>query len=162
MRKIFISLMIFGFCIGCATTYQKKGFTGGYSDTQLGENMFKVTFRGNGYTSSERALDFCLLRCADLAIEHEFPYFIIINASEDVSHSTYTTPTTATTTTRVDYFGNLISDTKINGGETYIISKPSAANTIVCFKEKPTDIAVVYDASFITNSIREKYRIKDR
>lgn len=162
MRKISISLLVVLFAVGCATTYQKKGFTGGYSDTRLGENMFRVTFGGNGYTGGERVQDFCLLRCADLALEYEYPYFIIVDASEDVTHSTYTTPTTATTTSRVDCFGNIKSDTKISGGQTYVISKPSAANTIVCFEEKPSDITVVYDAAFIASSIRQKYGIRHK
>jgi hypothetical protein len=30
----------------CATTYQKQGFTGGFSETQLGENIFQISFKG--------------------------------------------------------------------------------------------------------------------
>jgi len=37
--------------IACATQYKPLGVTGGYSDMQLGENIFKVSFRGNDYTS---------------------------------------------------------------------------------------------------------------
>ena len=46
----------------CATTYQSEGLTGGFSETQLDENIFRVTFYGNGYTGKERVTDFALLR----------------------------------------------------------------------------------------------------
>lgn len=46
----------------CATPYQQVGFKGGFSETRLSENVFKVNFRGNGYTNKERVSDFTLLR----------------------------------------------------------------------------------------------------
>jgi hypothetical protein len=56
----------------CATPYQSRGLAGGFSETQLSENMFQVYFRGNGYTREERVDDFALLRSAELAEEHGF------------------------------------------------------------------------------------------
>ena len=57
---------------GCATPYQKKGFTGGFSETQIVENVFSVSFRGNGYTDRERVADFTLLRSAELTLTNSF------------------------------------------------------------------------------------------
>ncbi len=54
------------FLAACATSYQPDGFSGGYSDMKLGENVWQVDFRGNGYTSSARARDFSLLRAAEI------------------------------------------------------------------------------------------------
>ena len=50
---------------GCMTAYQPDGLTGGYSEVQLSENVWRVSFKGNGYTSRERAVDMALLRSAD-------------------------------------------------------------------------------------------------
>ncbi len=36
---------------GCSTSYQSDSWTGGYSEIQLADNIYKVSFRGNGYTS---------------------------------------------------------------------------------------------------------------
>ena len=44
----------------CATTYQPSGLTGGFDEVQLDTNVYQVSFRGNGYTSAERAADLCL------------------------------------------------------------------------------------------------------
>jgi hypothetical protein len=51
----------------CATGYRPVGFGGGYSATQLDENLFQVSFRGNGYTCQEKASHFALLLYGKLA-----------------------------------------------------------------------------------------------
>jgi hypothetical protein len=165
MKKSFGLFIAFLMLVGCVTTYQPVGFTGGYSDTQLQPNMFRVIFRGNGYTSAERASDFCLLRCAELALQNSYPYFVIVDASNGVGYSTYTTPTQSTTTGSAfsngnSTFGN--AQTITYGGQTHIIAKPSSTNTILCFKDKPDNSnTLVYDAAFLSNSIKQKYGITD-
>ena len=163
MRKYIAIIIIALFIQGCATSYQKSGFSGGYSETQLDENVFKVSFRGNGYTRRERVADFTLLRSAELSLENGFNYFVVIDANSYTSNSTYTTPTTSHTTGSAYGTGNYAygsATTRTTGGQTYNISKPSSSNTIVCFKEKPTN-TFAYNANFIYKNIREKYGIKD-
>jgi hypothetical protein len=159
VRSLIVSILIL-LLAGCATPYQKSGFAGGYSETQLGENIFRVHFRGNGYTGAERAEDFTLLRSAELSEEHGFPYFIIVDSKENVDNSTYTTPVTTQTTGNAYVSGNTVygnATTQSSGGETYNIRKPSAKNTIVCFKEKPNNQIIVYEAKFVIESLHQKY-----
>ena len=152
MRIKLSSLFLLIILTGCATGYQSTGLTGGYSSTQLDENVFRVFFRGNGATDMERATDFTLLRSAELAIENGFKYFIIIDEHQDEKISTITTPTTvntnsyANTTGVISSYGNRATYngttsgnvyTKISEGQSYTIAKPRVSNTIVCFKEKP-------------------------
>ena len=83
-------LVLFGIAIlvtSCATAYRKVGLTGGFSETQLSENVFQVSFRGNGYTSRERASDFALLRSSELSLLNGYRYFIIIEAGQSSSLS---------------------------------------------------------------------------
>ncbi|MCK5271480.1 MAG: hypothetical protein KAJ52_02845 [Sedimentisphaerales bacterium] len=162
MKNLFIISLVAIFIQGCATAYQRSGFTGGYSETQLDENVFKVSFRGNGYTGRERVSDFTLLRSAELALENGYKYFVIIDANSYTSNSTYTTPTTSRTTGSAYGYGNYAygsATTTTTGGQTYNISKPSSLNTIVCFKEKP-NTGFSYDAKFIYESITQKYSIE--
>lgn len=162
MKYLFVIAVLAGLMQGCATSYQKTGFAGGYSETQLDENVFRVSFRGNGYTGRERAADFTLLRSAELTLENDFQYFAIIDASSDTSHSSYTTPARSYTTGSVYGSGNNAygsATTTTTGGQTYNISKPSASNTIVCFKEKPETV-FTYNAKFIYESIAKKYGIQ--
>ncbi len=162
MKNLFIILLVVLFFQGCATAYKSVGFTGGYSETQLDKNVFKVSFRGNGYTRRERVSDFTLLRSAELTLENGYKYFVIIDENSHVSHSSYTTPTTSHTTGSAYSYGNYAhgsARTTTTGGQTYNISKPSSSNTIVCFEKKP-DMGFSYNAEFIYKSITQKYRIK--
>jgi len=60
------SPVIFFLMFGCATAYQAKGFRGGYNDIQLDENTFRVSFRGNGFTSQDTVITYLLYRCAEI------------------------------------------------------------------------------------------------
>ncbi len=145
---------------GCATTYQKQSFTGGYSETQLGENIFQVSFKGNRYTSRERVSDFTLLRSAEIAIENGFRYFVVVDSEKYSKIGTLTTPTISQTTGSAYVSGNYVqgsATTTTFGGQTHIISKPRVNDTILCYKEKPDINGLVFEAEFIIRSIRAKY-----
>lgn len=158
-----IVLLMAAILSGCATVYQKQGFTGGYSETQLGENIFQVSFKGNGYTSRERVSDFAFLRSAEIVIENGYRYFVVVESEKYSKVGAYTTPTTSQTTGSAYVSGNYVhgsSTTTSYGGQTFIISKPRANNTIICYKEKPDINGLVFDAEFILRSIRTKYGLK--
>jgi len=158
--------------VGCATAYQPQGATGGFSEAQLDEDVFQVTFKGNGYTDRDRANDFALLRSAEIALEKGYKYFVIVDAQQYSKNSSFTTPTTATTNINantygsaygygntVNYYGSTYgtATTTYSGGQTFHISKPGTTNTIVCFKEKPEGFS--YNAEFLTKSLKEKYEL---
>jgi len=117
---------------------------GGYIDTQVAENAFEVSFEGNGHTNQHRAIDFCLLRCAEVAKRYEFPFFIVVDNSQSQS---------------TDY----ISGGGASGGmflaSTSAITSPTTRNRILCFKEKPNVEGVVYESEFVIKSIRKKYEL---
>ena len=161
MKKFVIFLIVL-VLTGCATTYQREGLTGGYSDTQLGENIFQVSFRGNGYTSREQTSDFTLLRSAELALEKGFRYFVIVDSEKYSKTGTYTTPTKSYTTATAYSYGNYAhgsATTTTYGGQTFFISKPRATNTVLCFKEKPETNGLFFEAEFVVKSIKQKYKI---
>jgi hypothetical protein len=135
--------------------------TGGFSETQLDVNVFRVQFNGNGYTSGERAADFTLLRSAELARQHGYRYFVIVQSGGGYSYSAHTTPTQTNTTASATTYGgttNVSAHSTTYGGDTYVIAKPSAVNTIVCFVERP-NAGMVYNADFLFTSLTQKYGI---
>lgn len=161
--KTLLALFVATVLVGCATSYQKQSFSGGYSETQLGENIFQVSFRGNGYTSRERASDFSLLRSAEITLERGFRYFVIVESEKNTKLGAYTTPTHSYTTGSAYASGNHAygnATTTTYGGQTYVISKPSTTNTIVCFKEKPPEGGLVLDAEFVSKSLKDKYGLQ--
>ena len=104
LEKICLMILVI-LAAGCATDYKTQSFRGGYSEVRLDENVFTVRFKGNAYTSPERAADFCLLRCAELALANGYSYFIITDSSHYTKRSTYTTPATAYTSGTANTFG---------------------------------------------------------
>lgn len=142
---------------GCATSYQPEGLTGGFKETRLAQNMYRVSFQGNGYTDRERSADFTLLRSAELTLQSGYKYFVIIDANRDTTTSYSTTPTYTNTTANA-YGNSLYANSTTYGGHTTTITKPSNSNTIIMHKTKPS--VVFYDAKFITASIRNQYEIK--
>ena len=163
MNKIFAILFCAVF-VGCATGYHGQGFTGGYSDMKLQDNIFKVSFKGNGYSSMERAGDFALLRSSEVTIENGYKYFIVLETNSYVKTATISTPVTAETTGSVNMYGNTGSynaTTYYSGGETYHIRKPATNMTIECFQDKPVNVnGMIYDAEQIRINIKNAYGIK--
>ena len=67
---------------GCVTSYQKLtafGFSGGYSDEDLGRDVYRIRFAANGFTSYETAQCFWLYRCAELTLQRGFQGFEILS-----------------------------------------------------------------------------------
>ena len=161
-HSIFSLIPLTALLFGCATAYQKEGLSGGFTETQLDTNVWRVSFRGNGYTRGEKAEDFAMLRSAELALANDFTHFAFSSSKTGTDVSSFTAPVTATTTGSANVYGNRISGsstTRYSGGNTTYISRPTANNVVVMFTGKPNVNGMVYDASFICNSLGKKYEV---
>ncbi len=174
MRNILVILALV-LLVGCATPYERNSFNGGFSDTQISANMFKVYFEGNSNTSAERASDFLLLRSAELTLREGYKYFTVQDKKEIVEKDSFTTPirvrtkgkthristldTTDEDLQTLDTLAHGRSDIRISGGKTYLIEKPRSSQTITCYKAKPKG-GFAYDAGFLSNSLRVKYELE--
>ena len=69
------------------TTYHAAGPSGGYSDTKLGDRIYQVRFRGNGYTHNDRVSALILRRAAELTLENGFRFFTLSGQQTQTSHS---------------------------------------------------------------------------
>lgn len=138
----------------CSTGYQSSNswkLNGGYSETQLSEDVYKVSFRGNGYTSLEKASDFALMRAAEIGLEKGYTHFAIINADEGFM-SDHRAPDYACSAFGVDI------NCRPSGGGT--INKPRAANMVKYFKSKPANFnGTLYKAQFLFDSLSQKYGV---
>lgn len=160
--RVFSVLIIFGLLSGCATPYQQAGLAGGFNESQLDINVWRISFQGNGYTRSERAEDYALLRSADLTLMNGFSFFALADSRSKQESSSYTAPLRATTSGNAFTSGGTTygsATTRFSGGETTFISTPSAVNTVVMFKERPNLNGVTFDANFICQSLGKKYEI---
>ena len=64
----------------------------GFSDQQIEQNRFRVSFAGNSYTSRETVERYLLFRAAQLTLESGGDYFILADRDTDKQTRTYTTP----------------------------------------------------------------------
>lgn len=135
-RSLILLGCALGELVGCATTSQPMGFSGGYSDLQLSGDTFQVTFQGNGYTSRERVTDLLLLRAAELTVEQGYAYFIVVGRERD------------------SQMGLTTFDRKT----PVLITKHSGELTIELLHENR---AGAYDARLIGGQLRRKYGLKE-
>ena len=123
----------------CATPYQPRGWSGGYSDYPLQDDMFTVTFQANGYTSRERVRMFLLYRCAELTLERGYLFFAVIESNTD--HTIF-----AITNTYSRY-----------QSQTTIGHKPSATHRIKVFRENPdASNPNIYDATQLKQNLESQ------
>ena len=68
-------------CAGKPTPYQPissaSKIAGGYSETRLSADHFRVTFVGNSFTSRERVEASLLYRAAELTLQERYDWFMI-------------------------------------------------------------------------------------
>lgn len=85
-----ISVSLIIMLSGCATSYQPMGYSGGYTERPIKEDVYIVTFKGNGFTAPERVRRYAMYRAAELTKEKGYDYFFVINQStatkEHVTH----------------------------------------------------------------------------
>ena len=166
IKKLVLLILTILALSSCSTGYQSLGLKGGFSESQLDEtNVFTVWYSRNDVTSIEDAVDFTMLRSAELTLMSGFNYFIIVDKNASTDLSRYTTPTT--TSSRVYKYAN-----KAYGTPTLYVEQSDLqlrwpfiwggyiySNTIICLKDKPAD-TFVYNAQLIFDSISKKHNIK--
>ena len=121
----------------CATPYQQKSFSGGFSDVQLNDNIFNVSFKGNSSTSIERAVDFSMLRSAEIALTNGYKYFSILESEKYAKEYVH-------------------FDRRYR--RYYMEEKPRIFFQIECYNEKPEHR--YFNALYIYNSVSDKYNLK--
>ena len=147
--RIIISLSLIAILSACATKYQPERHGGGYTETQLDTNVWRVTFNGNGHSSKHQVEDYALLRGAELALKKGYTHFSFVGSNSSTQIGAFTTmPYTAGGVTY--------------GGQTFVTSSPSATNTVVMYKGKPETNDMVYDATFVCQSLGQKYQVTCR
>jgi hypothetical protein len=64
----------------------------GYTDRQIEDDRFQVSFAGNSYTSRDTVEKYLLFRAAELTVQRGFDYFVFADRNVDKSTRTYATP----------------------------------------------------------------------
>lgn len=84
--KLTLSLIVVLALAACQTTeptpYQARTSGAGYSETSLGEGIFRVSFEGNAATPYKTVEDYLLYRAAEVADEHQADTFTVLSNTE--------------------------------------------------------------------------------
>ncbi len=77
---------------GCAAGYHSLGFlgtgyhssnlAGGYKETQIDQNTYRISFKANPFTSYDTLANYILYRCAEFTQQHGYDYFIVLDNQE--------------------------------------------------------------------------------
>lgn len=128
MHKSLINVITIGLTLlvlGCAVTYRPLNASGGYTEKQLNENTFEVTFEGNQHNSLVEVRTFLTFRCAELTLEQGLTHFLII---EDASYEAIGDKEFAdgdlTIETRTSMSGGVNTTVKSNFGAEAMVGEP--------------------------------------
>ena len=162
MKKYIITAVICLAMSGCATSYQSKGLTGGFSSFKIDEAVYQVNFRGNGYTSPTKAYEYALLRSAEICLADGYRYFAVVDQAERGDSLSLRTGGTAQTTGTLSQFGNQLQyqgTTNYSPSQTFNFFRPDTGITVV-FSKTRVDKVLMFDALILSQSLKEKYNIK--
>ena len=93
-------LLLLSLCaLGCAspTGYHPLTGAGGWEDTRLQPDFFRVSFEGNESTTMTRAQDLALLRASDLTLANGYTHFAVVDESESTRIDQVVTPASTET-----------------------------------------------------------------
>ena len=74
-----LAVLLFVFAAACATQYRSidDSVSGGFTETRLAPDMWRVRVEGNGFTRRDEAQQFLFRRCAELTLEQGKRYFLL-------------------------------------------------------------------------------------
>lgn len=147
-RKLLIAVAMVGLT-GCATSYQPRGFTGGYTDVRTKDDTFVISFRSNIFTGQDVIEQYTLLRASELCLSAEYPYFTILGAQGEEKSSANQQAIVVNESGSVNVSGS--------GGKG-LFSTLSASMMVSCSKEKPAGDYV--DAKLLRDHVRKTYKVK--
>lgn len=171
MKRMIVACFVILCLSACASPYQRTNFFGGYDETVLAKNIFRVKFEGNGYTSPDRAKDFAMLRGAEVCLEHGYKFFVIAGDDSYTNTSSVYVPGNTTTSytgqTTGQVYGNGqfaasshgVATTHFTPGFFANFLKPSAVFVVIAFNDEDAP-KNAFDAAFLCDSIKTKYKIK--
>ena len=146
-----INLILLATLTSCSSHYQRASqyYAEGFIDVRIGRDAFKVTYNGSPFTDLHTAVDFCLLRCAEITLERGFTYFRVTKDTAGISQYLVKNP---------DVYGTINGNpVKISGAYTEGIPRAVATNIIVCRNEVPAGEKDFMNAKQIKTYIREKH-----
>jgi hypothetical protein len=148
LREALLGLVALGVLAGCGggpTPYQPASGRYGYSEQQIEDNRYRVTFAGNDLTPADTVQNYLLYRAAEITLDRGYDYFTMVDRNLDRS-TTYwgTGPSTYLGTGFGRGSGGFVG---FGTSTARPIDSYTAYADVVMFRgEKPADDVNAYDA----------------
>mgnify|MGYP006080538307 CR=1 FL=1 len=137
------------------TPYQSAGFTGGFTEAQLSETVWKVKVNGNGLTAKSTIDDYALLRASELTLEEGYRYFIVGEENQFSKEGVADFGSTSTTQGHVDRNG-YFSGTTTTKKNAHNYTKHRNEILFQMTNEQQNGV-FTYNAKMIFDSLSKKY-----
>jgi hypothetical protein len=136
ITRLLSSLIVIATLSACAmpsmpSDYHEANFRGGFSEAQVGNTVFRVTYKGNVTQKQSETDELALLRSAEVAQQHGYGYFI--------------SGGNASTGTALALFSGAVT-------------VPATTLTIYCYPYRPETSSLVYEADQVIATLGPKYR----
>lgn len=126
---------------GC-TTYQPVGFGGGFSETPLRQDVYRIDSRGNAFASARLVNDIALVRAAELTLQKGYSSFVVLDQAAWEKQELISTgggQSYSTSTGTASVLGNTIigssqTTTTYSPPQTFNVSKPQTSMIVKMFK----------------------------
>ncbi len=125
----------------CATSLQPDNYSERIAATRLGASQFLVDYAAGPTGDDPQAIDLTLLRSAEIALQHGFHYFVVVEP-EPVSAADDSQQSSPTETFEYE-------------NSQFRYTEPATRNTLICFNSRPPGRHFV--ALFVKASLRSKY-----
>jgi hypothetical protein len=141
-------------CGGQPTPYQPAVEGYGYSDQQIEENRYRVTFAGNHLTAADTVQNYLLYRAAELTLDHGYDYFTVVDRNLDRSTTYWGTADPNFGAGYWTHSGNFVSGLGLSTYSARPIDSYTAYADVVMFKgQKPADEVNAYDARSVLRQL---------
>ena len=128
--RLFVRVFL-PFALGaCAATYHADRIDGGYRDTRIDTNVFRIVYQGDIRQKQADTDEMALLRSAEVAAQNGFAWF--------TSSGPAATGSAASLATNV-------------------VSTPATTVTIVCYVTRPDATGLVFEAAQVIATLGPKY-----
>ena len=156
-RAVILGLAIVGALAGCGgepTPYQPAADGYGYSEQQIEDNRYRVTFAGNDLTQSDTVQNYLLYRAAELTLDRGYDYFTVVDRNLDRSTRYWGTTDPQFGTGYYTRSGNFVSGLGFSTYSAQPIDRYTAYADVLMFKgEKPAGDVNAYEARSVLRQL---------
>lgn len=159
-----LSFLVLGAC-AMETPYQPSEGRYGYSEQQIEETRYRVTFSGNPSTPRDTVQNYLLYRAAELTVQKGFDHFTVVD--RDIERSTRYYTQGYADDLYYDRFGSRRGIRRFYrpsfySANAYPVNEYSSFAVIVMAEgEKPEDDADAYDALDVLQRLQSLIRTDD-